>query len=267
MSFDLHLVDAFAAGPFSGNPAAVVFLDEPRPDDWCQDVAAEMNQSETAFVEPRESGSFPLRWFTPVAEVDLCGHATLASAHALWSSGRLAEREPARFQTRSGPLHATRAGNWIELDFPADPPTPNLDPQAAEQMEAVLGARCAVVATGREDCLVEMESEQAVRSVSPDLRAMAETPFRGIIVTAAASHDGQDFVSRFFAPRLGVDEDPVTGSAHCTLGPYWAKKLGREELVGCQVSKRGGIVRVKIREDRVILGGQVAPIMQGKLEA
>ena len=254
-------VDAFTDSPFTGNPAAVCILPEPVADYWMQDVAREMNLSETAFLLAHEDG-YDLRWFTPTTEVDLCGHATLASAHVLWEEGHLDPSRPARFHTRSGLLVAERRGGWIEMDFPAEPAgeTP-LPPQLA----AALGAEPLWVGRNRFDLLVELGDEKEVRTLRPDLAALRSLTVRGIIVTSRAISERFDYVSRFFAPRVGVDEDPVTGSAHCALAPFWSGRLGREALVGYQVSSRGGVVRTRWQGDRVMLGGQAVTVMRGEL--
>jgi PhzF family phenazine biosynthesis protein len=254
-------VDAFTDRPFSGNPAAVCVVPEPPEERWMQEVAREMNLSETAFVLPHEEG-YDLRWFTPTTEVDLCGHATLAAAHVLWQEGHLDAGATARFHTRSGELRAVRRGEWIEMDFPAE------RAEAAEapaRLEAALGATPCWVGRNRFDLLVELDQEKTVRTLTPDLSALRTIAARGIIVTSAAVAEGFDFVSRFFAPRVGVDEDPVTGSAHCALAPFWGERLGRESLVGYQVSSRGGIVRTRTAGDRVILGGQAVTVLRGEL--
>jgi PhzF family phenazine biosynthesis protein len=266
MTIELFHVDAFADRPFSGNPAAVCLLKEPAELTWMQHLAMEMNLSETAFVVPAESGC-SLRWFTPGEEVDLCGHATLASAHVLWETGRLSETEPAQFHTRSGVLSCSlqnQSGGWISMDFPARPAEECESPPGL--LEA-LGCEANFIGTNRMDVLVEVESDKTVRRLSPDFRALRRVKARGVIVTArsAVSDSGIDFVSRFFAPAAGVDEDPVTGSAHCCLAPYWAGKLGRNELVGYQASERGGTVRMQLQNDRVILTGQAVTVMQGAL--
>ena len=256
-------VDAFADRPFTGNPAAVCILAAPREEGWMRNVAAEMNLSETAFLHAEEDG-WRLRWFTPEVEVDLCGHATLATAHVLWEDGHLGAGETARFHTRSGLLTARRDGEWIELDFPAKP---ILDAPAPEGLEEALGARALYVARSHFDVLVEVATEAEVRALKPDVGRLAAVEARGVIVTARAEGGaGYDFVSRFFAPRVGVNEDPVTGSAHCVLAPYWAGKLGRSELVGFQASRRGGTVRVRSAGDRVHLGGRAVTILRGELE-
>ncbi|HEX5726747.1 MAG TPA: PhzF family phenazine biosynthesis protein, partial [Longimicrobiaceae bacterium] len=215
-------VDAFTDRPFAGNPAGVCVLDAPADERWMQAVAAEMNVSETAFLHPEEGG-WRLRWFAPQVEIDLCGHATLASAHVLWQEGRLGAGEEARFHTRSGVLTCRRREDgWIEMDFPATPPQPDPGPPGLGE---ALGAAPVQVGKSRFDYLVEVGSEAEVRALAPDLAALRALRTRGVIVTARAETDGFDFVSRFFAPGVGIDEDPVTGSAHCTLAPYWADKL------------------------------------------
>jgi PhzF family phenazine biosynthesis protein len=227
-----------------------------------RDVAREMNLSETAFLVPAPDGSFRLRWFTPAAEVDLCGHATLASAHVLWEDGHLKAGQQARFQTRSGLLLADRRGEWIEMDFPVKTALPA---QAPEGLSAALGAPPISVSRNQFDYLVELGSEAVVRSLSPEIAALRRVEVRGIIVTARSSDPKFDFISRFFAPNVGVDEDPVTGSAHCALAPYWAERLGKNAMTGYQASVRGGVVRVRLAGDRVILGGQAVTVMHGEL--
>ena len=254
-------VDAFADEPFAGNPAAVCLLDEPRGDTWLQHVAREMNLSETAFVI-RQPGGFGLRWFTPTTEVELCGHATLASAHVLWEEGRLALSAVACFRTRSGLLRARRREGWIELDFPSDPLEPAPAPPG---LVRALGVDPLYVGRGRFDYLVEVASETIVRAVEPDLALLRTVPARGVMITSRADSEDFDFVSRFFAPRVGIDEDPVTGSAHCALGPFWAERLGKRQLVAYQASARGGVVRVGVRGSRVSLGGQAITVARGTL--
>jgi predicted PhzF superfamily epimerase YddE/YHI9 len=261
MSQVIHQVDAFTDRPFSGNPAAVLILSAPADAEWMQLVAREMNLSETAFLSPRDDGSFGLRWFTPTVEVDLCGHATLASAHVLWETGRLHPEAEVRFDTQSGRLVARRAGSWIEMDFPATPDQPSAAPAG---LSAALGAEPRYVGRSRFDTLVELGSEAEVRELRPDFGRLKQIP-RGVIVTARSSGGEFDFVSRFFAPAAGIDEDPVTGSAHCCLAPYWAKKLGKKELVGYQASARGGVVRVRDAGPRVILSGQAVSVLRAEL--
>ena len=261
MSPRIVQVDAFTAEPFAGNPAAVCVLAHAADKRWMQQVAREMNLSETAFLF-RQDDAWSLRWFTPAVEVDLCGHATLASAHVLWQDGHLAQGAQARFDTKSGRLTADQKGDWIEMDFPAEPASPAPPPEA---LLDALGASGKFVGKNRMDYLVEVESEAQVRALQPDFTRLRALPVRGVIVTARASDDGCDFVSRFFAPGSGVDEDPVTGSAHCCLAPYWGAKLGKAEMTGHQVSARGGVVRVRNAGDRVILGGQAVTVLHGEL--
>ncbi len=261
MSIEIVQVDSFTAVPFAGNPAGVCLLDAPAPASWMQSVAAEMNLSETAFASPAADG-YDLRWFTPAVEVDLCGHATLATAHVLRQRGVAVGGRSVRFHTRSGLLSARFDGAWIELDFPAKPSEPV--PAPAGLAEA-LGAAPVRVERSHFDLLVELASEDAVRGLEPDIAALGRVDARGVIVTAAASTPGADFVSRFFAPRVGVPEDPVTGSAHCCLAPFWAARLGRDALTGYQASRRGGTVKVRAAGDRVILAGQAVTVLEGRL--
>ena len=254
-------IDAFTNQPFRGNPAAVCILSRHRDATWMQNVAREMNLSETAFLGKKDDG-FNLRWFTPAVEVELCGHATLASAHALWEMGYLNQKEQARFFTRSGLLTAEIKGSWIEMNFPAEPETAAPVPP---DLSKVLGVEFQYVGKNRFDYLVEVDSEETLRRIDPDFTLLAKIPMRGVIVTSLSGSKEYDFVSRFFAPQVGVNEDPVTGSAHCCLGPYWAAKLGRNETVGYQASSRGGIVRVRMGKDRVYLGGQAVTVLRGEL--
>ena len=271
MTIPLFLIDAFAGEAFSGNPAAVTLLPDPRPDTWMQALAREMNQAETAFLLRREAG-FGLRWFTPAVEVDLCGHATLASAHFLWQEGHLGEGDSAVFHTRSGVLTATRDGAWIRLDFPATPAEPAAAPPGL--LEALGGGTDGGVGIGRAevlrsrfDYLVVLEDPARLQSLSPDLGRLRIIEARGVIVTAPSDRADADFISRFFAPRSGVDEDPVTGSAHCALAPYWAARLGRRALTGYQASARGGFVRVEDLGERVRLAGKAVTVVRGSLRA
>ncbi len=257
----LYQVDAFTDQPFKGNPAAVCLLEGRRDEAWMQALAAEMNLSETAFVQPRDA-AYQLRWFTPTTEVELCGHATLASAHVLWASGAVDRTEPIAFDTRSGTLRAVRRGDWIELDFPA---TPEQETPCNIDLERALGATPVYVGKSMFDFLVELPTEEVVRDLEPDFLLVERANARGIIVTAQCGSADHDFVSRFFAPQSGVAEDPVTGSAHCCLGPYWARRLGRDELVGYQASARGGTVRVRVQGDRVILAGQAVTVFEAEL--
>jgi predicted PhzF superfamily epimerase YddE/YHI9 len=261
MALMIFQVDAFTHRPFTGNPAGVCLLSEERAAGWMQSVALEMNLSETAFLLEQGEG-FNLRWFTPAVEVELCGHATLASAHILWETGRLGPDAPARFYTFSGLLSAQRRGDWIELDFPAEPAalaTPSDD------LLRALGVEPSYVGENRFDYLVQVHSEQTVRTMKPDLALLREVTNRGVMVTSRSTSPAYDFVSRFFAPAVGIDEDPVTGSAHCCLGPFWGERLGKTELVGYQASARGGTVRVRLGGDRVYLGGQAVTVLRGEL--
>src|SRR5579863_4001729 len=262
MSLRIVQVDAFTNRPFAGNPAAVCVLQSAGPEQWMRDVAREMNLSETAFLVPTDDGGFHLRWFTPAIEVALCGHATVASAHVLWQDGHLPAGQQARFHTLSGLLTADRRGEWIELDFPAKSATAA---DAPAELLPALGIRQAnFVGKNAFDYLVEMESEAGLRALSPDHSTLRKLPVRGIIVTARGAGEF-DFVSRFFAPGSGIDEDPVTGSAHTALGPYWAGRLGKNEFTAFQASARGGVVRVRVEGDRVKLGGQAVTVMTGEL--
>jgi len=265
MRAPLFHVDAFASGPFTGNPAAVCLLEKPADPAWMQAVAAEMNLSETAFVRPvvaDEPGHFELRWFTPTVEVDLCGHATLASAHVLWETDPRADGSPAKFETRSGTLTATRRGDGVELDFPADPVTiADPDPDLLD----ALGVAAADASHGRIGWVLELADASAVRSVRPDFARLAA--FEIAVVTARSDDSRYDFVSRCFGPRFGIDEDPVTGSAHCALGPYWAERLGKTDLTGYQASARGGVVLVRVDGDRTALAGRAVTVTRGELVA
>lgn len=263
---DIAVVDAFSARPFGGNPAAVCLLPAGggASAEWMQRVAGEMNLSETAFLTPRPDGAFDLRWFTPSVEIDLCGHATLGSAHWLWETGVLPAASVARFHSRSGLLSAERrADGWIELDFPVTPAAP-ADPP--EGLAAALGVeRWEWAGKTRFDYLIELESEAAVRALAPDHARLRSLRVRGVIVTARSADPARDFVSRFFAPGSGIDEDPVTGSAHCALTPFWAERLGKRELAARQVSRRGGELRLRLAGDRVGIAGQAVTVWRGTL--
>lgn len=263
MSQPILVVDAFTDRPFAGNPAAVCLLPAPADEAWMRDVAREMNLAETAFLH-RTGDGFALRWFTPAVEVDLCGHATLASAHVLFEEGHLAPGDTARFQTRSGTLTAVRRGTGIELDFPraaaAAAPTP------ADLLPGLGISEARWVGRNQFDYFVELGSEAAVRALAPNFHALRSLGVRGVIVTSLADPGRPyDFVSRFFAPGAGIDEDPVTGSAHCALAPYWGARLGRDAMTGYQASARGGTVHVTCRGDRVLLGGQAVTVLRATL--
>jgi len=259
----MYVVHAFTDRPFGGNPAAVCFPSGPPSDGWMQQVAAEMRLSETAFLTTAEDG-YALRWFTPTVEVALCGHATLASASVLWQTGRLRPGDQARFQTRSGLLTVDQGTDGMTMDFPARPAEPCAE---WDDLPGVLGAEARFIGRNGMDGLVELADERTVRSLQPDFDVLSRYPVRGVIVTAPSDDPAHDFVSRFFAPRAGVPEDPVTGSAHCCLGPYWSERLGKQDLVGYQASARGGIVRVGIRGSRVLLGGQAVVVLSGEWTA
>jgi PhzF family phenazine biosynthesis protein len=261
----LFQVDAFASGPFTGNPAAVCLLERPADPAWMQAVAAEMNLSETAFVHALDetgTGRFDLRWFTPTVEVDLCGHATLATAHVLWETKQLSDSAAARFDTRSGTLRARSADAGFELDFPTDSVTAREpDPGLLD----ALGVTAEAVSRGRVGWLVELADADAVRAVRPDFERLAHHEIA--VVTARSDDPDFDFVSRCFGPKFGIDEDPVTGSAHCALGPYWAGRLGKNEMTGFQASARGGVVRVRVDGERTVLAGRAVTVTRGELLA
>jgi len=262
MTLRITQVDSFTNRPFAGNPAGVCILPKAADESWMLKVAGEMNLAETAFLVPRRDG-YDLRWFTPTVEVDLCGHATLASAHVLWEEGHLQPSAQARFHTKSGLLTADRREPWIELDFPATPAKPA---EAPPGLNEALGAKARFVGLSKFDYLVELEDEAAVRTLAPDLGAIARVPARGVIATARADKGKYDFVSRFFAPQSGVPEDPVTGSAHCALAPYWSGKLGKKELMAYQASARGGELQLRLEGDRVVLGGQAVTVLRCELQ-
>lgn len=258
----LYQVDAFAEQPFQGNPAGVCLLNQPVPDDWMQKLAMEMNLAETAFVL-MQGETINLRWFTPTVEVELCGHATLASAHVLWESGLIQIDQEIAFTTRfHGALLCRQSEQGIEMNFPAVPPQACENPP---QFSASIQEHSRNVCKTQYDYLVEVESEAAVRSAKPDLEKIAQIASRGLILTSTAETEGIDFVSRFFAPAAGVPEDPVTGSAHCTLGPYWQKRLNRDNLLGYQCSQRGGKVATRMEDDRVWLGGKAVTVFSAQL--
>ena len=256
MGLVVHQVDAFADKPFAGNPAAVCVLDGPRDERWMQSLAAEMNLSETAFCWP-DGDAWRLRWFTPTVEVELCGHATLAAAHVLHETGH---GDAVTFLTRSGELRTRTDGDWILLDFPALPGEPVATPDGLVE---AMGAEPVEVSRSRFDLLAELADEDAVRALRVDIGRLADVDIRGLIVTSRGRD--YDFVSRFFAPRAGVDEDPVTGSAHCALAPYWAARLGKLAMTGYQASARGGEVRVRLDGDRVELAGRAVTVLRAAL--
>ena len=256
-------IDAFASQPFAGNPAAVCLLDRARDPAWMQALAAEMNLSETAFVVP-QGERFELRWFTPTVEVELCGHGTLAAAHALWIAESTSADRAITFVTRSGQLTAVRRNHEIELDFPATPPQPTAAPEGL--LEA-MGVRPSYVGRSPFDSFLLVEDEREVRTLRPDFIQLAQIGVRGVIVTGPSSNPEFDFVSRYFAPAAGINEDPVTGSAHCCLAPFWSERLGKDSLVGYQASQRGGVVHTVVCGDRVLLRGQAVLVFRGQLSS
>jgi predicted PhzF superfamily epimerase YddE/YHI9 len=260
MTIPLFHVDAFADGPFTGNPAAVCLLPAWKNDRWLSGVAAEMNLSETAFLVRRADG-YDLRWLTPTVEVDLCGHATLASAHVLWRHG-FADDDKLRFSTRSGVLTAVRRGEEVELDFPLTPAEPADPPPGLLES---LGTKASYVGRSRFDYLVEVASGDELRRLAPDFQKLAAVSARGVIVTARSDDGRFDFVSRFFAPAAGVAEDPVTGSAHCCLADHWQRRLGKGEFTAYQASARGGVVQVRVDGGRAKLAGRAVTIAKGEL--
>lgn len=262
MPTPICVVDAFASEPFRGNPAAVCFLSAAADPAWMQNLAAELNLSETSFLVPRRDGGWDLRWFTPSTEVALCGHATLASAHALWESGRVASTEPASFLSRSGWLICEKRPNGIRMDFPSRPAEPVPTPAGMAQM---LGADVRWCGRTAEDYLVELPHAATLRSLQPDINALTHLSARGVIVTTPSDVPGFDFLSRFFAPAAGIPEDPVTGSAHCTLAPFWGNRLGRTQMRGWQASRRGGDVGVEWVGDRVFLTGHAVTVWRGEV--
>jgi PhzF family phenazine biosynthesis protein len=252
----LYQVDAFTNEPFKGNPAAVCLLDEARPEDWMRALAAEMNLSETAFVLP-QGEEFNLRWFTPTVEMDLCGHATLASAHTLWEAGIVAPERQIRFRTRSGLLTISRQHDWIEMDFPSRPW------RSVAENEGVIDAIGAVpeeVYQSGDNLLFLYESEKTIRNLKPNFSALKTYEYHGVIVTSPADAPQYDFVSRFFAPAIGVDEDPVTGSSHCTLAPFWSERLRKTTMTAAQVSRRGGVLKLRASAERVYISGQAVTV-------
>ncbi len=261
MALRIYKVDSFTNTKFAGNPAGVCFLEQEMDEQWMQGIAREMNLSETAFLLPHRNG-YNIRWFTPSVEVDLCGHATLASAHVLYETGNVSPGETIVFHSKSGFLQAAKKGDWIELNFPAVTEEPvSLLPSIA----LALGITAKYAGLNKFDYLVEVESEKIVRELKPNFALLAMLPCRGVIVTAKSDSPEYDFVSRFFAPACGIDEDPVTGSAHCCLAPYWSKKLGKTEFMAYQASSRGGVLKLTLQGDRVLLGGQAVTVLKGEL--
>jgi PhzF family phenazine biosynthesis protein len=258
----ITIVDAFTHTAFAGNPAAVCVLTEPTTEAWMQSVAREMKHSETAFCMPLKDGSFELRWFTPGGEVRLCGHATLAAAHVIWEEGWLEHRKVVRFSTLSGELTAAPLGRVIELDFPSRPPS---EVEAPAGLVDALGVTASWIGRDLDDYVVLLADEAAVVACAPDFGGLRTVETRGVIITAPARDDHVDFVSRFFAPRFGIDEDPVTGSAHCCLTPFWASRLDKTVLTARQLSSRGGELEVEFAGERVKLRGTCVTTLRGTL--
>lgn len=261
MSLTIYQVDAFTSVPFKGNPAGVCILDGPAGEEWMQSVALEMNLAETAFLY-RSGERYNLRWFTPTVEVDLCGHATLASAHVLWETGLLAHNCKAEFDTRSGLLTAWADNGAIEMDFPKDE---EKECDLPVELGQALGVKPLYTGRATFDYILELESENAVEGLKPDFDLLKKVPMRGVMVTSLTDSDKYDFVSRFFAPSAGINEDHATGSAHCCLGPYWEKRLGKKELRAYQASPRGGELSVRTKGDRVVLGGNAVTVLRCEL--
>ncbi|QYR23517.1 PhzF family phenazine biosynthesis protein [Paenibacillus sp. sptzw28] len=265
MSIPLAIIDAFTSEKFKGNPAAVCLLENEPEDGWMQQVAAEMNLSETAFLVLSKNGGYDLRWFTPISEVDLCGHATLASAHYLWENGHLKYDEQAAFHTKSGLLTAERSNDGITMNFPSEPVEQTTAP---EELVEALGLIPRFVGRNRMDYLVEVDSENTVRTLRPDYTLLSKVDSRGVIVTSrsdAGSRESCDFVSRAFFPAVGINEDPVTGSAHCALAPYWQRRLHKDVLRAFQASARGGTLLIRASADRVYITGQAVTVLDGRL--
>lgn len=265
MSLKIFQVDAFANKAFTGNPAAVCILEQGKQynDQWMQSLAAEMNLSETAFVMKKSQGLYGLRWFTPTTEVNLCGHATLATAHILWTETNLEQQQIARFDTLSGRLDVSNKEGLITMNFPKETVTKTDDKKLEKQLNELLSCECKGVYNSSEDILVEMKSEEIVKRLQPNLQQLAALPIRCLIITSSSSH--YDFVSRVFAPAVGIDEDPVTGSTHCALAPFWAEKLGKNILSARQVSARGGDLLVSVNNNRIDISGTAITLFKGEL--
>lgn len=261
MKTKIFIVDAFTSKAFGGNPACVCLLKNPKSETWMQQVAAEMNLSETAFLVKKKDG-FGLRWFTPTIEVDLCGHATLASAHVLWEEKIVSQNKEIKFFTKSGVLTAGFENNRVILDFPSTPEKPVKAP--SNLLKALGLKKVGYIGKSIFDYLVEVESEKTVLHLKPDFNLLATIPARGVMVTSRSKT--YDFISRFFGPRSGINEDPVTGSAHCTLGPFWKKKLNKNNFSAYQASQRGGTIQVSVLNHRTLLAGQAVTVFTGELK-
>jgi len=257
-------VDAFTDKAFSGNPAAVFLLEESYDDAYLQAIAEEMNLPETAFLRQIENNVFQLRWFTPTVEIELCGHATLASAHVLWEEKMADIHQPLVFQSKSGPLYATKHQDWIQLDFPLEPAQDDADPVLKELLHHALATNIRYVGKNKRAILVEIDSEDALRALTPDIPLLASIDANGVVITSQASNEPYDFVSRCFYPRIGIHEDPVTGSAHCCLADYWGRRLGKTAMLAYQASKRGGTLQIELSgKERVLLRGQAVTTIKG----
>lgn len=257
---NIYVVDAFTNEAFRGNPAGVCVTENAVSEQWMQNVASEMKHAETAFLHKQED-HYSLRWFTPEVEVDLCGHATLAAAHILWTEGHETASE-LRFMTKSGLLKATRHNEWIHLDFPLEPASACEPP---DSLVKGLGVPFKYIGRNRMDYIVEVENEDTVKSLNPDLSLLKQLEGRGVIVTSRANDEAVDFVSRCFFPAIGIDEDPVTGSAHCCLGPYWQQQLRKSEISALQISKRGGVLKLQLSGDRIRISGQAITTLKGRI--
>ena len=261
MKIPIFQIDAFTIEPFKGNPAAVCLLTEVMPVTWMQKIATEMNLSETAFLMKEEKG-YHLRWFTPLMEVDLCGHATLASAFVLYYKDLVRINDLICFRSRSGELNASVADGWITLNFPAFEERPFLE---TERLGKILGIHPIEVVKSGENVIVELKSSKEIRQLKPDIIQLLKLPMHGLVVTARSDLPEFDFISRYFAPWAGINEDPVTGSAHACLGPYWEKRLKKKKMNAYQASTRGGVVKVETLGNRVLLSGQAVMIFEGEL--
>jgi PhzF family phenazine biosynthesis protein len=262
----IYQVDAFTDQPYKGNPAGICILDVIHPDAWMLSLAGEMNLSETAFLLQQENG-YSLRWFSPKREVSLCGHATLATAHILWEESLLRPEEEARFDTKSGLLTAKKDDDWIEMDFPVREAVNTDENPALNRALNIVPQHTAKFSLSKGDVyLIEMASEEELKGIKPDFAMLlAESSVRSVIVTSRSQSPEYDFVSRYFAPALGINEDPVTGSAHCYLAHYWGTRLGKRSLMGYQASERSGIVGCTWKDDRVILRGKAVTVFKGEL--
>lgn len=254
-------VNAFSDQPFGGNPAAVCILDEAVSDSWMQNIAAQMNLSETAFIQPAQD-ALTLRWFTPLKEVDMCGHATLASAHCLWEQGIVSRQQAITFTTLSGDLGARLNNGLIELDFPCLKPEPITPPLALINTLGITPLYCGMFG---EKHLFEIDNEAQLLALAPDFAALKQLPGRGVTITCRTPSAGLDFKSRYFAPWVGINEDPVNGSSHCALTPYWAQKLNKQQLTAYQASQRGGVLNLELTGNRVKIAGKAKTLLEGKL--